>query len=257
MNINKKYIIIFGTLVLLLIIITGGITYYKEKTEQAQISDENKYQSQILGERHSILSFSQPNPADTKEFLGFIDFCKNARLSDIHELKDSGIKEVACMIVKVLPAYIDLYTSSDKPYIPLIFPLKSIISFEDGRYVGISVDIKDVVREYDVSFLEQDKLYFCSISEPSWADSFYLQMEPKQNLIFDEGDVSCGGIRMDQTPSINFSGFVPLAESLKIQEYLVDEQTVSDVMNRQSFSEIKEILNDYPIIWQMEKLINL
>jgi len=31
MNIDKKYIIIFGTLILLLIIITGGIVYYQEK----------------------------------------------------------------------------------------------------------------------------------------------------------------------------------------------------------------------------------
>ena len=31
MDINKKYIIIFGTLVLLLVIITGGIVYYKER----------------------------------------------------------------------------------------------------------------------------------------------------------------------------------------------------------------------------------
>ena len=37
MNINKKYIIIFGTLILLLIIITGAITYYKEKEKVAQI----------------------------------------------------------------------------------------------------------------------------------------------------------------------------------------------------------------------------
>ena len=31
MNIDKKYIIIFGTLILLLVIITGAITYYNEK----------------------------------------------------------------------------------------------------------------------------------------------------------------------------------------------------------------------------------
>lgn len=34
MNINKKYIIIFGTLVLLLIIITGAITYHNEKRKE-------------------------------------------------------------------------------------------------------------------------------------------------------------------------------------------------------------------------------
>jgi len=38
MNINRKYIIIFGTLILLLIIITGIITYYNEKGAQIPVS---------------------------------------------------------------------------------------------------------------------------------------------------------------------------------------------------------------------------
>lgn len=37
MNISRKYIIIFGTLAFLLVIITGAITYYKEKEKVAQI----------------------------------------------------------------------------------------------------------------------------------------------------------------------------------------------------------------------------
>ena len=38
MNINRKYIIIFGTSILLLVIIAGGITYYKEKVAEIPIS---------------------------------------------------------------------------------------------------------------------------------------------------------------------------------------------------------------------------
>jgi hypothetical protein len=34
MNINRKYIIIFGTLILLLVCITGAITYYKENKQK-------------------------------------------------------------------------------------------------------------------------------------------------------------------------------------------------------------------------------
>ncbi len=34
MNINKKYIIIFGTLILSLVVIVGAIIYYNEKTEE-------------------------------------------------------------------------------------------------------------------------------------------------------------------------------------------------------------------------------
>ena len=247
MNINRKYIIIFGTLILLLVFITGAITYYKEKAEQAQVPDVEQ----------SVLSSSQYNPAGPEELLNFINYCKNVVLfSDLEELKNKEIKEGVCTIGRELRKLVSKDdTMLVNAYIPSFSSLDSIISFESDSYIGISVDLKDVLREYDASFLEEEKLYFCSISEPSWADPFYLQIEPKFDLIFDDGDVSCGGIKMDKTPSINFSGFIPQAESLSIKQYLVDEQTVSDVMSNQSFSEIKEILNNYPIIWQMEKPI--
>lgn len=38
MNVNRKYIIVFGTLILLLVCITGATTYYKEKGAQIPIS---------------------------------------------------------------------------------------------------------------------------------------------------------------------------------------------------------------------------
>ena len=74
-------------------------------------------------------------------------------------------------------------------------------------------------------------------------------------MFFDEGDISCSRIEIDKTPTMIFLGFVPNAESLNIKQYLVDEQIASNVMNKQSFSEMKEILKDYPVIWQMEKPI--
>ncbi len=45
MKINKKNIIIFGVLILLLILIIGGVTYYKEKGKQAliPIPEEDMY----------------------------------------------------------------------------------------------------------------------------------------------------------------------------------------------------------------------
>jgi uncharacterized pyridoxamine 5'-phosphate oxidase family protein len=245
MNINKKYIIIFGTLVLLLVIILGGITYYKEKGTQTS------------GANQSFLAFSQSYPDSLNKFYDFLDLSHNALSSNMEELKNKKIKEVACEIVKILPEYINLYTSSDKPYLPLFYSLSNVLSFKSNSYVGISVDLKDVIREYDSSFLEREKLYFCSISEPSWLDVFYLQIEPKFNLIFDEGDVSCGEIKADEISFMSFSGFIPQAEFLNIKQYLVEEQTVSEVINKQSFHEIKEILKDYPVIWQMEKPITI
>jgi len=246
MNINKKYIIIFGTLILLLVIITGAVTYYNEKKEQGS-TVENL-------EKRKISIFSQNYPINYIELSGFIDFCKNAVFSDVEELKNKEIKEVVCALVKVREDSSNVHAPPNS-YTPIFTPLDSISSFKPDRYIGISVDLKDVVREYDPSLLEKEKLYFCNISEPSWEDQLYLQIAPEQNLFFPEEDIGCAQLAMDQTPSITFSGFIPRAESLNIKQYLVDEQTVSDVMNKESFSEIKDILKDYPIIWQMEKPI--
>jgi len=246
MNINRKYIIIIGTLVLLSVIIIGGITYYKEKGVQTQIPDVKQF----------VFNFFRDYPDSPSKLSDFLIFCHNAVFSDIEELKNEKITEVVCTLEpetrKVVLKEMILLASA---YIPSFSSLDSIISFKPDRYIDIAVDLKDVVREYDASLLEEKKLYFCSISEPSWADPFSSQMKPKQTMIFDEGDVSCTGVNMSTIPTMYFYGFVPQAESLNIKQYLVDEQTVTEVMNKQSFSEIKEILKDYPIIWQMDKPI--
>jgi hypothetical protein len=247
MNINRKYIIIFGTLVLLLVLIIGAVTYYKEKAEQAQTPDV----------KQDVLSFSRDYPDSLSKLSDFLVFCRNTILSDAEELKNEKIKEVVCTLERELRELVlKDNTLLVGVYTPSFSPLDSIISLKTDRYIDIAVDLKDVLREYDASLLEEGKLYFCSISEPSWADPFSSQMKkPKQTLIFDEGDVSCTAVNTDIPLVMYAYGFVPQAESLNIKQYLVDEQTVTEVMNKQSFSEIKEILKDYPIIWQMEKPI--
>jgi len=256
MNINKNFIIIFGTLILSLIIITGAITYYNEKKE-ANITDNLR--SEV------IISFLQDYPTNFKEYSHFLELCGNSVFFNIAGVENKGIKEVGCFIVdkstidKSVEDSPNAYTFLN-PYVFISSSLKSFASFKIGQYVGISVDLKDVIQNYNYSLLEKDKLYFCGISEPSWADSFVLQKQQKQTLTFNEGDISCAGIpvvEMDKRPFIIYSGFIPKAESLNIKQYLVDEQTVSDVMNKKSFSEIKDTLKDYPIIWQMEKPITI
>jgi len=247
MNINKTYIIIFGTLILSIIIIFGTITYYNQRTEQGQIPNGEQF----------VFNFSQDYPVNFGEFSDFIGSCKKGVFSGIFEgLKDQEMKELVCALIKVKEDSSYIYASPNS-YIPIFIPLDSIISFKSDRYLGISVDFKDVIRKYDPSLLEKDKLSFCSISEPAWEDKFYLQIAPEQNLFFPEGNIGCAQLAIDKIHSITFSGFIPQAESLNIKTYLVDEQIVSDAMNKQSFSEIKEILKDYPVIWQMRKPINL
>jgi len=249
MDINKKYIIIFGTLILSLVIITGAITYYKGKEEQAQIPDV----------KQSVLGFSQDYPTNFDEISNFISSCKDTVFPDIEGLKNNkGIKEIVCTLEPgIKKVVLNERILLANVYIPSFSTLDSIVSFKSGKYLGISVDTEDVLREYDPSLLEEDKLYFCDISEPSLTDPLVLQLESKYHLFFDEGNISCSGVEMNKTPSIIFFGVVPQAESLSIKQYLVDEQTVSDVLSKKSFSERKNILNNYPVIWQMEKPITL
>jgi len=249
MDINKKYIIIFGTLILLLVIITGAITYYKEKEPETKIPDITQV----------VLGFSQDYPTNFDELSDFINSCKNTVFPDIEGLKNNkGIKEIVCTLepgTKKVVLKDQVVLVGD--FMPSFSTLDSIVSFKSGKYLGISVDLKDVVREYNPSLLEEDKLYFCDISEPSLTDPLVLQLESKYHLFFDEGNISCSGVEMNKTPSMIFFGVVPQAESLSIKQYLVDEQMVSDVLSKKSFSERKNILNNYPVIWQMEKPITL
>jgi len=248
MNINRKYIIIFGTLILLLVITSGAITYYNEKKEQANIFEDFQ--------KRRINIFSQNYPTNLNEVLDFISFCKRGVFSGVEALKNEEIKKVACALVKVREDSSYVYAPSNS-YTPIFTPLDSISSFKSDRYVGISVDLKDVISKDNPVLLEEKKLYVCSITEPSLTDPLISQLESKYDLFFNEGSVSCSEIKMDETSATIHLGFVPQAESLSIKEYLVDEQTVSDVLSKESFSEMKEMLNDYPVIWQMEKPINL
>jgi hypothetical protein len=248
MDINKKHIIIFGTLILLLIIIVGGVTYYSEKKEQASILEN-------FG-KQKITIFSENYPQNYIELSDFIGFCKRAVFSGIEEFKNNDIKEVACMLVKTREDSPNVYAPPNS-YTPIFTSLDSISSFKPDRYIGISVDIRDVLKEYDESLLEEEKLYFCSIIEPSLMDPLVLQLESPYDLFFDEGDVSCAATQIDEGSATISVGFVPQAESIDAKLYLVDEQTVSNVISKQSFLEMKEIIENYPILWHMEKSINL
>jgi hypothetical protein len=262
---NKKYIIVFGTLVLLLIIITGGIFYYQERLA---IDLEQDIKPEIA-------IFPQNYPTNLEEFLNFIDFCDATKVVNVNEAENRGIKEIYCTIggerlrsMALINGEILLINTKDEsfPLLELVnSPFLSLLSFKESldsfSYIGISVDLKDAIREYDPSLLEEEKLYFCSISEPFWADPFSFELDnvfSNYGLFgFKEGSVRCQMFENEEYPMAIFTGFVPEAESLGIKEYLVNEQAINNIIYAETFLEMKEILNDYPVIWQMEKPINL
>lgn len=72
---NKKFIIIFGTIFLLLIIIVGGITYYNEKGKNMMEEDRQK----------EIEFFRPPTPLEDESYL---IWCRNLLNNEEYDCSD-------------------------------------------------------------------------------------------------------------------------------------------------------------------------
>jgi hypothetical protein len=249
---NKKLIIILGVLFLLLIIFTGVITHYKWKEAQTQLSFDK-------GE-NSVLDYSFNSPSNFKELSGFIKILKNAvfldekRLESAKEIRTVGLY----MPEKSFLSNFDII----KNYLNekhISFPsLDSIPALKAGQYFGISLNTQDIIQINSNSFLsEENILHFCAISEPALEDPLFEEIESDNDFWFSQGSISCMEVKPNEDHAIIFVGFVPQAELISIKLYLVDDFTINNIRNAQSFLEMKEVLNDYNILWQMEKPINL
>lgn len=263
---NKKYIIILGASVLLLIIILGGTTYYKERNKQEEGFG-------VIDVKQSIPKFSYPYPLNLDEFSSFIDFCSIQAMNP-KELESTEIKEIYCSIGQKLFTMVNgqirsalikdpSLSGSDLFYVPSFLLLDLKDSFNAPDYIGISINLKNVIKKYNPSLLEQEVLYFCSVSEPLWLDTFSFEsiytLPDSIMLGFDEGDVWCKLIKLNEYSVETFAGFTPYVESLSIKEYLVNETVIADIKEKsynRSFLDIKNILENYPIVWQMEKPVN-
>jgi hypothetical protein len=260
---NKKLIIALGGLFLLLIIFTGLLTYYREKEAQVQ---------QTFNEDKDWFAIPLDYPSNYKELSSFIKTSKNVVLLNKEELKDAeGIRAVGSYMVEksfmfdfdIVQDYLndkDKYIFYNPDFITLSVPLESISVLKTDKYFGISLNTQDVIKKYNDSLLmEEDMLYFCSISEPALTDPLFEEIESESDFWFSQGSVSCMKIESNsiEDHAMVFVGFIPQAESIDIKLYFVDEQAMSDVISKQSFLEMKEIIENYPILWHMEKPINL
>lgn len=256
---NKKYIIILGALFLLLIISTGLITYYKGKEMQIQ---------RPFDESEDFIIVPLDYPSSFKELSSFIKILKNAVLLDREELKGAeGIRAAGSYITEktslldldVIQSYFDdEYISYTPDLMTLSASLESIPVLKANKYFGISLNTQDIIQADSNSLLsEENVLHFCTISEPALEDPLLKQIESENDFWFSQGSISCMEVNPNEEHAMIFVGFVPQAELISIKLYLVDDFTILDIRNAQSFLETKEIIDDYNILWQMEKPINL
>ena len=274
---NKKHIIILGTLILLLVIIYGGATYYNENKEQS-LDLELDTESEIA--ENKMISFTNNYPSNFVEFSYFISFCE----SRVIDLEDQETKELYCSITqkpylllneqfRTVPEgydYDQLSNLDELFYMPLFSLLRQKSLFNASTYTGISVDFKDVLQKNNKSLLEtENSVYFCSVINPSFLDLFSTQFEYSLAdsinpiiLQFEEGDIYCKQFDLiDEHCVQTFAGFIPNSESISIKTYFIDAEkqivpNIIESLHNKSFLEIMEVLNNYSLIWQMDKTIN-
>jgi len=184
MNINRKYIIIFGTLILLLVVVTGVITYNKEKVSQ---------ESLLMSKDRLIL--------------------------------------------------------------------------QKGRYISTAVNYSDLLKENtDLGLFEGDNFNLCTIIKPALIEielpSDQLFEDPiniDHSIIFQEGEILCRKFFSFPPKTLNIvvSGFIPeKTDVFQAKIYFIPEDaTVNNLLSQESFANIENILQSYPVLWSIEKPI--
>jgi len=250
---NKKYIIISGTLILFLVIIVGLYTYY---------TNQDNFDKDDLGK---VILEAPKGFIDLPDFVlrGFNELASFAEDSEYSTAKTAICSGGDFSLITINNAKASVLYILDNPN---CMPL-DIADGIHSEYIGIFVDFWKVVKEYDSPLLEKKKLNICSIIEPSIASFQMVNSQTgfldKDYLLLDEGSVVCFELVMggDQeiNPIIAFLGFISPdlkeEESLKIESYLVSEDMVYQILNNKSFLKVRSVLKDSPVIWQIEKPI--
>ena len=248
MNINRKYIIIFGVSALLIVTILGLKTYYQERKSQEPISiSENTIYAKNP-------TFNQNYPISFEEADSFQTACAfTVTPGMIDAEKRSG--EIFCIFAK------NERDNEDK-YILLRLDREVIENFYKGQYIGIAVNYRDLLEKNN-SLISSGKSSFnlCTITKPALIEPFREQLLKDQinlnrNIVFHEGEIFCSKFfgSPPETLNLMISGFVPETDLFEAKIYLVPEdETVNNIFSQESFTDIEDILQSYPLLWNVEK----
>ena len=259
MNINKKYIIIFGTLILLLLIITGAITYYNERKSEETIK--------ILTRNHP--TFYQNYPVTFEEADSFQKFCgitaTPSFMSSIPSLLDEEVIEEKIIVNRCCIMKEKDTTDSEDKYILAFNSLGKVSVLRQGEYIAISINLNDLFEKNAPLFLsEENSFNLCVITNPSLIGPFREELLLKnqininRNIVFSEGELFCTNRITEDTSNkmmdLSVSGFVPKTDLFQVKIYLIPEDSVvNQLFSQESFANIENILQSYPILWNVEK----
>lgn len=259
MKINKKYIIALGILVLFLFIIFGLNTYYAKQSDLdnniSEVIPEGLLNvSDFIMEGFKELMYYVKDPKFSEAFMDSV-VCYGGRGITIRFDDENGnkndSKKASYFVSKNLTKCNPLELTKQIPV----------------GYIGVFVDYLKIIEGYDLFLSEQRKLNICSTIEPSLINFQVIHSQTgflnnENSLLFDEGSVSCYELELRKDQELNLMAFLGVIlhnttgnGSLKIQSYLVPEDATSRILKKQSFLEISNILEDFPVIWQIEKPI--
>jgi len=246
MNINKKYIIIFGVSTLLIITIFGLKAYYQEG------------ESQRIPTLPEIISFKKTfdknYPTSLEEAILLNKICADVNV--IISTRKQEFEPLLCAFVEDKN-----HNDSDK-YTFIPSPLRIFSNLPVGQYITIAVNYSDLLQE-NTSIIPLDSSFnLCAITKPALIDSFREQLLSKnqinvnRDIVFPEGEIFCSKFFSLPSETLNLiiNGFVPETDLFQAKIYLIsEEEEVDNIFSQESFSDIEEILQPYPILWNINK----
>ena len=246
MNINRKFIIILGISTLLLITIFGLKAYYQER------------ESQIISTSSEDISFKKTfdknYPTSLEETISFNKICADVNV--IISIQKQEFEPLLCVLVEDK----DYNISGKYAFIPS--PLKRMSALPQGQYIAIAVNYSDLLQKNASTVSSDNSFNLCTITKPTLIDPFREQLLLKdqininRNIVFSEGEVFCSKFfgLPNETLNLLISGFVPETDLFDAKIYLVPEdKIVNDILSQESFTNIENILQSYPLLWNVEK----
>lgn len=259
MNINRKYIIIFGTLILLLVVIFGGVTYYNER--------KLKESTQVLSKTyHTAPTFDQNYPISFEEADSFQKFCAVTAtpsfMSSMASLLNEEFIEEDVLANRCILIQEKDTTDFENKYMPAFSLLKEVPVLQESQYIAIAVNLGDLLKKNNSFISPKNNFNLCIISDPVLVNPFKEQLLQKdqinvnRSIVLSDGEAFCSKFSslLDETQTLLISGFVPKTDIFQAKIYLIlEDETVDNLLSQESFSNIEDILQSCPLLWNVEK----
>jgi len=230
---QTKQLVISLILLLMIVIIVwlivGNYTNKKEEVDGIQKFTPSSY-------------FSLDYPITQEELNTLISSCQFF----IGENKSVNDQTAICTL-RINKEYNNIYT---------ITSLINATMLEADTYVVISVDLNNLIKKENNN--KNISFNACGVSNPVLKDSLAHKSYSNKILSFEEGEVFCiESFQLDKSNFASFVGFIPPNGSFNAKIYEVSDELIDKIIGQSSFLECENILEDYPLLWEINKNISL